>query len=266
MKRTTTAALLLAALALPFLGCKKMKSGWNKMNVFPVSDDITLGKQVAAEIASKPQEYPLLPEKGNEEIYRYVRGLTDKILNTGKVEHRREFAWQVHIIRDDKTLNAFCTPGGYIYVYTGLIKFLDSEDQLAGVLGHEIAHAANRHSTRQMTKMLGLQVLTDALTGNRKAVGQVAAAVVGLKFSRSHESEADDFSVKYLCGTNLNAAGAAGFFKKIQSKGGQPPEFLSTHPSPKNRIQAIVGKAKASGCNGSATNTAEYAKMKALLK
>ena len=69
------------------------------------------------------------------------------------------------LIDDDKTLNAFCTPGGFIYVYTGLIKFLDSEDQLAGVMGHEIAHAALRHSTRQMTKVYGVQTLLQVATG-----------------------------------------------------------------------------------------------------
>ncbi len=259
-------AVILLALALPLAGCKNVKSGWNRMNVFPVSDDIALGKQVAAEIASKPKEFPLLSEQGNEEIYRYIRAMTEKILNSGKVEHRRAFAWQVKIINDDKTLNAFCTPGGYIYVYTGLIKYLDSEDQLAGVMGHEIAHAANRHSTRQMTKMFGIQVLADALSGNRKAFGEVFSAVIGLKFSRAHETEADNFSVTYLCGTGLNAAGAAGFFQKIQSKGGQPPQFLSTHPNPKNRVQNIMAKAKASGCKGTATNTGEYAKMKKLLQ
>jgi beta-barrel assembly-enhancing protease len=264
MKNLKIALVLI--LLLPFLGCKKMKNGWNKMNVFPVSDDIALGKQVAAEIASKPQEFPLLAEAGNEVIYKYIRGMTEKILNSGKVEHRREFAWQVKIIKDDKTLNAFCTPGGYIYVYSGLIKYLDSEDQLAGVMGHEIAHAANRHSTRQMTKMLGLQVIADALTGNRKAFGQVFSAIIGLKFSRSHEEEADKFSVNYLCGTGLNAAGAAGFFQKIASKGGQPPQFLSTHPNPRNRIQNITSRAKSMGCKGTATNSGEYAKMKALLK
>jgi predicted Zn-dependent protease len=176
------------------------------------------------------------------------------------------FAWQVKIIKDDKTLNAFCTPGGYIYVYTGLIKFLDTEDELAGVMAHEIAHAANRHSTRQMTKMLGLKVLSDALTGNRKAFGEVFSAVVGLKFSRTHETEADNFSVTYLCGTGWNAAGAAGFFQKIQSKGGTPPQFLSTHPSPKNRIEKIGLKAKQLNCKGTAKNQSEYAQKKALLK
>ena len=236
------------------------------MNLFPVADDIKLGKQVAAEIASKKQEFPLMPEEGNEEAYKYVRGLADKILNTGKVAHRKEFAWQVKIIRDDKTLNAFCTPGGHIYVYTGLIKYLDSEDQLAGVLGHEIAHAALRHTTRQMTKSIGVSVLVNAVSGNRQALGQVVSAIVGLKFSRSHESEADEASVNYLCGTGLNAAGCAGFFKKIQKKGGQPPEFLSTHPNPKNRIEDIEFRAKNLGCKGKNTNQSEYQRVKGLFK
>ena len=65
----------------------------------------------------------------------------------------------LRIIHDDSTLNAFCTPGGYIYIYTGILKFLDSEDEFAGVLGHEIAHADLRHSTRQMTKQYGVQIL-----------------------------------------------------------------------------------------------------------
>ena len=112
------------------------------INFFSIQQEVELGEQVKGEIESNPQEFPILKEQGNEEIYKYIRGLTDKILNTGQVAHRNDFAWEVKIIDDPETLNAFCTPGGYIYVYTGLIKFLDSEDELMGVLGHEIAHAA----------------------------------------------------------------------------------------------------------------------------
>lgn len=260
-----TIGLLGFAIVVSFQ-CNSLKKGWDELNVFPVSDDVKLGKQVAAEIATKSAEFPLLPEQGNEEAYKYVRGLTEKILNTGKVAHRKEFSWQVKIIRDDKTLNAFCTPGGHIYVYTGLIKYLDSEDQLAGVMGHEIAHAALRHSTRQMTKSIGVSVLVNAISGNRQSIGQVVSAIVGLKFSRTHETEADEASVNYLCGTGLNAAGAAGFFKKIQGKGGQPPEFLSTHPSPKNRVQEIESRAKKLGCKGKNLNQSEYQRIKGLLK
>jgi beta-barrel assembly-enhancing protease len=246
------------------------KTPWSGVNLLSIEEDIKLGKQTKQEISSKPKEYPLLPEKGNEQIYSYVRGITKTIIEKGNVEYKDKFAWEVYIIKDDKTLNAFCTPGGYIYVYTGLIKFLDSEDQLAGVLGHEIAHAARRHSTRQLTKMMGVQgvleLLGNATGKNTAAVENVAATIVGLKFSRSHETEADEFSVRYLCRSGYNSAGAAGFFKKIEGKGGTPPAFISTHPNPKNRVQEIQNNAVAYGCTGKNTNDAQYTKMKGLLQ
>ena len=137
------------------IGCGGSGGG---LNLFSVEQDIELGRQVSQEINTNPTEFPILPEQSNREVYQYIRGITDKILNSGKVAHKDDFAWEVKIIDDPETLNAFATPGGYIYVYTGLIKFLDSEDELAGVMGHEIAHAAQRHSTQQMTKLYGLQI------------------------------------------------------------------------------------------------------------
>ena len=154
-------ANLLMVLIIFFIsGCKVAQDADSLLNFFPVEQDVTLGQQVSQQIADDPEQFPILPEQGNEEVYKYIRNMTDKILNTGKVANKDLFAWEVKIIKDDETLNAFCTPGGYIYVYTGLIKFLDSEDQLAGVMGHEIAHAALRHSTRQMTKNQGLAAIS----------------------------------------------------------------------------------------------------------
>ena len=242
-----------------------------------ISQDAAMGKQVDAEIRSKPSEYPILAEQGNEEVYRYVRNITQKILQSGTVEHAKDFAWDVKIINDSKTLNAFCTPGGYIYVYTGLIKYLDSEDQLAGVMGHEIAHADKRHSMKQMVDLYGVQMIAavaaGAATANKdqktqetaQQIAQIGSAVVGLKFSRNHETEADNMSVAYLCGTDYNSAGAAGFFKKIGSQGGAP-EFLSTHPSPPNRVQNIEAQAAAKNCAGKATNQGQYQRIKGLLR
>ena len=126
---------------------------------------------------------------------------------------------RTRIIHDDSTLNAFCTPGGYIYVFTGLIHYLDSEDQLAGVMGHEIAHADRRHSTDQMTKQYGISLLLSAIGGDESAIAQVASGLLLLKYGRGAESEADEFSVRYLCPTEYNAAGGAGFFEKIEAAG-----------------------------------------------
>lgn len=258
------AVLLTAAVSWQ---CSALKKGGG-FNLFSIEDDKALGLQVSKQIESDPSKFPLLPEKGNEEVYKYVRGLTQKLLKSGKVAHANDFAWQVKIIKDDKTLNAFAVPGGYLYVYTGIIKYLDSEDQLAGVMGHEIAHAAQRHSTQQMTKLYGLDALRQLVTGNKDPgmLEQLALGLASLKFSRKHESEADDFSVQYLCASNLNAAGAAGFFKKIQDKSGAPPEFLSTHPDPGNRVKDIEYKALSMNCRGDDTNKAAYDKIKKLLK
>jgi predicted Zn-dependent protease len=240
--------------------------GGQGLNLFSIQDEMALGLQVKQEIESNPQDFPILPEAGNQEIYSYVRGLGAKILNSGQVAYRNEFAWEIKIIDDDETLNAFCTPGGYIYVYTGLIKFLDSEDQLLGVLGHEIAHAALRHSTRQLTKLYGIQVLLSVVTGKAEPglIEQMAFALVSLKFSRNHETESDEYSVIYLCGTDYNAAGAAGFFQKMEGQP-TPPQFLSTHPNPGNRVTNIQADKQKYNCNGNKTNKSTYNKMKELI-
>jgi beta-barrel assembly-enhancing protease len=242
-----------------------------------LSEDVKIGAQTSQEIASNSKEFPLLPESGNEQVYSYVRGITTKILNSGSIKHRNDFPWVVKIINDNKTLNAFCTPGGYIYVYTGLIKYLDSEDQLAGVMGHEIAHADNRHSMQQMVQLYGIQALAsigaqvatkNSSNGTQKAAmtaADVATALVGLKFSRAHETDADNSSVLYLCSTDYNAAGSAGFFEKISNEA-TPPEWLSTHPNPANRVQNINNQAKQAGCNGSSKNVQQYQRIKQLLK
>ncbi|MCC6725529.1 MAG: M48 family metalloprotease [Saprospiraceae bacterium] len=247
--------------------CSALKKGGG-FNLFSIEDDKALGLQVSKQIESDPAKFPILPEKGNEEVYKYVRGLTDKLLKSGQVAHAKDFDWNVQIIKDDKTLNAFAVPGGHLYVYTGIIKYLDSEDQLAGVMGHEIAHAAQRHSTQQMTKLYGLDALRQLVTGNKDPglVEQLALGLASLKFSRKHEAEADEYSVKYLCSSNLNAAGAAGFFKKIKGKSGTPPEFLSTHPDPGNRVKDLEGMAVKMSCKGDDTNKTAYDKIKKLLK
>jgi predicted Zn-dependent protease len=264
--------IILLPLAIAFtvsisLQCSAQKR-LRDFNLFTIEDDKAIGMQVSQEIERSPAKFPMLPEKGNEEAYKYLRGLMNKLLQSGKVAHAKDFAWQVKIIKDDKTLNAFAVPGGYLYVYTGLIKFLDSEDQLAGVMGHEIAHAALRHSTKQMTKLYGLDAVRQLVTGRKdaKMVEQMALSLASLKFSRKHEAEADEHSVHYLCGSNLNAAGAAGFFKKIKGKEGTPPAFLSTHPDPGNRVKAIEYKAQELNCRGDDTNKAAYDKIKKLLK
>ncbi len=226
------------------------------LNLFSVEDDIKLGKQLQEEIAKDPKTYPILDRRRYQKSYQLLEQIRDRILSSGQVQYKDQFAWELYIIRDDQTLNAFVTPGGYIYVYTGLIKYLDNEDQLAGVLGHEIAHADRRHSTRNMTKQYGVSMVLGAVLGrNPGLLGQILGGVTGnlagLKFGRDMESEADAYSVEYLAQTDYQCNGAAGFFEKILEEGNSqaPPQFLSTHPSSENRVADIHAKARSIGCS-----------------
>lgn len=263
---------LIATLGITFMlaACGTGKDGKTDkpgggFNLFPVEKDIELGAQVAAQIESDPSTYPILDSASNVAAYKYIYGIKDKILATGQVQHKDDFAWRIRIIKDDNTLNAFCTPGGYIYFYTGIIKYLDNEAQLAGVMGHEMAHADLRHSTRQMTKQFGVQLLLSAVLGDYQALQQITGGLIGLTFSRAHETEADEMSVHYLCPTDWPGFGGAGFFEKIRDSGSkQPPEFLSTHPSPENRIENFHAVSKEKGCSGSNTHDTEYEDFKGL--
>ena len=270
MTKSQTKTGLIIALLFVAIGCGTInkKNKGKGINLFTVQQDRDLGATVAKEIDGNPTQYPLLDSAKYKEVYAYIYKVRNTLLNSGKVDFKDDFSWRVRIIHDDNTLNAFCTPGGYIYIYTGILKFMDSEDQLAGVMGHEMGHADMRHSTRQMTTMFGVQVIEQILLGNYAMLQQLTSAIVGLKFSRKHESEADQRSVMYLCPTQYNAAGAAGFFQKIDSLGSnstRPPEFLSTHPNPEGRIEHFNNSKITLGCFGNNTFKGEYKKMVSLL-
>ncbi|MEQ1501313.1 MAG: M48 family metalloprotease [Myxococcota bacterium] len=233
------------------------------VNIFTIQDDIDLGAQLADEIAANPQEYgELLPRNEYAEAYGHLDRIRDEILGSGEVTYADQFEWKTHLIHDDTVLNAFAAPGGYIYVYTGLIWYLEEEDQLAGVLGHEIAHADQRHSTQQLTKAYGIETLLSLIFGDDGGgvAADVASGLVSLEFSREDEAEADEFSVVYLCGTDYASNGAAGFFEKLLSEGSvEIPEFLSTHPSSDSRVQDINAMAGDLGCSTDPNPNGQYA-------
>lgn len=257
--------LILLFVPLLFLAatCKTSKdeSLVNQL-LFPAEQDLQLGQQLKAEIEANPSQYPILDERKYAKAYAVLEKMQNEILSSSEIRYKDLFAWELKIIHDDKTLNAFAAPGGYIYIYTGLIKYLDSENELAGVLGHEIAHADRRHSINQLKKQFGTQLLLDIALGEKgQQVSQILGGLIALKFSRQDEKEADEYSVKYLCSTSYKADGASGFFKKIESEGGSSvPEFLSTHPDPGNRVKAIEAKEKEIGCEGTVT-TASYQQL-----
>lgn len=248
-------------------GCGKDGVG---LNIFSVEDDKQLGLQTKGQIEADPAQFPILDPSTHAEAYAYIYKLRDDILNAGQVTHKDDFNWEVKIIKNDDVQNAFCTPGGYIYVYTGLIKYLDNKSSLAGVMGHEMAHADKRHSTTQLTKQYGVQTMLDVVLGkNQGLLSQIGSQLVTLQFSRTDESQADEYSVKYLCPSKYHADGAANFFQKIIDQGSAtPPAFLSTHPNPDNRVKNIQKFASEGACSATideSENTTDYARFKSLL-
>lgn len=253
---------LLAALCIS--GCTS-KDG--DLNLFSTEEDVEMGRQYNTQMLGSPSEFPVLSEKDYPEVYARIHGMVDQILNSKSLLHRDEFAWEVRVIHDDSVLNAFCTPGGYIYVYTGLIRYLDSEDQLAGVLGHEIAHADLRHSTEQLTRSYGIRLLIQFFLGDGSLIGNMAGSLTDLSFSRGDETEADLQSVRYLYDTPYDPRGVARFFEKMEAQGESmgPLVFLSTHPNPDNRVNRIMEEWKRLGSQKGKENRTDYEKLKKVL-
>lgn len=215
-------------------------SSCGELNIYPIDEDKKLGAQFHNEILRDPVNYKPLQNKSATD---YVQNIVNRIIGVPGIEYKGIFSYSVMLIDDDETINAFCTPGGYIYVYTALLKAVPNEAALASVLAHEIAHAERRHATKRMTTHLGVQtVLSIALYDNRGGLTELAAnAFTGaglLMNSRSDEDEADEFSFKYLRETSWYPGGLLYFFDVVKGrKGTAVDRFFSTHPLPEDRIQ-----------------------------
>ncbi len=148
------------------------------INIFTLQDDVQLGMDIDQEIRSNPSEYPIY--YGDPSVKAYIQQrIFNHILASAKVEHKNIFPYQIEIVDDPNVLNAFCVPGGYIYLYTGLLLYLDSEAALAGVVGHEIAHAERRHTTQRLTAYYGTSILLGLILGENPAVlAEIAANLI----------------------------------------------------------------------------------------
>jgi predicted Zn-dependent protease len=164
----------------------------------------------------------------------------------------RNYKWEFNLIDDDKTINAWCMPGGKVAVYTGLLPIAKDENGLAVVMGHEVAHAIAKHGNERMSQGLLAQFgaigLSMALAGNPGVASDIfmqaygVGAQVGflLPYSRIHESEADHIGLVLMAKAGYDPRGAIALWQRMNAKGGsRPPEFLSTHPAPESRIRNI---------------------------
>lgn len=236
--------------------------------LFTPEQDVQLGQRVVESIKADPLSFPLLDKNKYPEAYRHLYRIRDEILSSDRLFYKDEFSWDIGIIHNDTIKNAFCTPGGFIFVYTGLIKFLETEDELAGVLGHEMAHADLRHSTDQMTRQYGIKLLVMLITGGEAAeLTNIGLGLLGLKFSRNHEREADEQSVIYLNDTGYDPKGFATFFQKLSDAGETAGalQFLNTHPNPENRVKLIEDKWRELGSKKKKDSSGTFARLKRAL-
>ena len=181
-----------------------------------------------------------------------IAAATEQYLRQNGLESEvKNFAWEFNLVKDQQ-LNAFCMPGGKIVVYEGLLGIVSSDDELAVVVGHEVAHAVAKHSNERMSQQLmaqyGAAILGQAVSNRSTAVQQLATSVYGigaqygvmLPFSRKHEREADYMGLVFMTMAGYNPDEAVGFWQKMSAGGsGSVPEFMSTHPSDATRIAEI---------------------------
>ena len=160
--------------------------------------------------------------------------------------------WEFALIEDDKTVNAWCMPGGKVAVYTGILPFTKDENGLAAVIGHEVAHALAQHGNERMSQGLLVQLggltLVKAMESKPKTTQNLwlqafgIGAQVGfmLPYSRTHEYEADHIGLILMAKAGYHPKEAVAFWERMSQSGGRkPPEFLSTHPADTKRITAL---------------------------
>lgn len=166
-------------------------------------------------------------------------------------ERGRDFQWSVALVRSDQ-VNAFCLPGGKIVIYTGILPVAANEAGLATVMGHEVAHATSRHGAERVFKqratdtlLTGVQVSMSDMDYQQQraimgALGAGAQYGILMPFGRDHEIEADQIGLLYMARAGYDPRESIDFWQRMaEAGGGQPPEFLSTHPTHGTRIQRL---------------------------
>ena len=257
--RTTVQTMTLLALLLPLAlsgGCETNPyTGRSQFLMTSVSDEMKMGAQAYDQVKSDPKMKTSQDPREIEPVKRVAARIVEAAKRSKYAEMAQQFQWEVAVIKDDQTANAFALPGGKMAVYTGIFPMAKTEAGLAAVMGHEVVHALARHGAERMSQgqatSIGVQVLGTAAgvgTGSA-ALGQATMAALGvgaqvgmlLPFSRKHESEADYIGILLAADAGYDPRESVALWERMgqMSEGGAPAEFMSTHPSHETRIDQL---------------------------
>lgn len=247
-------ACLIGAL-LAFFACATVPLTERKgLHLIPESELVSLSFQQYGELLKKSK---LSKDQGKVQMVREIgqriaKASEDVLKGYGMESEIKNYQWEFNLIEDDKTINAFCMPGGKVGVYTGILPVAQNENGLAVVMSHEVAHAIAKHGNERVSQgllaQLGGVALSVALSNHPGTTQQIFMAAYGmganvgvlLPYSRLHESEADRIGLILMAKAGYDPREAVPFWQRMNEKGGsRPPEFLSTHPAPDTRIKQI---------------------------
>jgi len=228
------------------LSCSKVSE---TLTALFISDEqeVELGTQYRQQIETDAQNYPMYTKKSNysPDLVNYINGIGQKLVRSQNDRTNIDFTFT--IIDNDSVINAFAIPGGFVYVYTGLLLKTNSEDEIAGVIAHEIAHITHRHGAKKLKDQYGIDMLLDVLIGDSNAVRSVldiSSGLVFLKYSRDNEFEADSSAIEYITAAGYNPSGMKTFLDVLVSMGSGSSKLstlLSTHPASEDRVKKAVG-------------------------
>ena len=206
---------------------------------------LTTEEEIAIGLKSAPQ---MAEQHGGLYPSQKDQNIVDKVGNAlvnNSIAKETPYQYDFHLLRDPNTINAFALPGGQIFITYALYSQLQNEDQLAGVLGHEIGHVVGRHSAERIAKQgLTQGIISGVLVGGGDGTGQMAAMignVINMKYGRGDELESDELGVKFMLDAGYQPEEMMGVMEILKAAAGpnRTPEMQSTHPDPENRIEKI---------------------------
>jgi predicted Zn-dependent protease len=213
------------------------------------SEEVNAGSAKAyAQMMAEAQKKGVLDK--DPAMLKRVQDITKRLIphTTTFRPDAAKWPWEVHVLSIDE-VNAWCMPAGKMAMYTGLVNKLNAtDDEIAAVMGHEIAHALREHARERISRQMGTQ-MTVGIVGALLGIGQMGQSIAGtvadvtlnLPNSRLHETESDRIGVELAARAGFDPRAAVTLWEKMakQSSGGQPPKFLSTHPSHEDRINDL---------------------------